>query len=59
MKKWDEGFYHGVLSCMAVLAADDWPSIAQEIVRTIDRKKLFLCADEHDKKNLAELGIKP
>jgi len=54
----ENGFYDGILAALAVVAAHDQPTIAQEIVNTIDRAALFNRADDYDRKNLKLLSIR-
>lgn len=53
-----EEFYRGILAALAVVAAHDQPTIASDIVNTVEKKKLFVYADAYDRKILAKLGIK-
>lgn len=52
-------FYDGILAALAVVEAYGEQTIGQSIVNTVDKAKLFACADAYDRKVLASLGVQP
>lgn len=51
-------FYHGILAALAVIKDHDQPTIAKDIVNTVDARLLWGYADDYEQDILRRLNIK-